>query len=86
MIDSLSIFLGGENRITLPYLAYPPLFISPAIPLAALIIIPNAKLPTIAKQILSIPLLLALVLIPFGFTNGDRGKLYIFLYIKLYYN
>ncbi|GAA5803980.1 hypothetical protein HPULCUR_009465 [Helicostylum pulchrum] len=72
MIDSLSIFLGGENRITLPFLAYPPLFLSPIVPLAALIIIPNAKLPTIAKQILSIPLLLALFLIPFGFTNGNR--------------
>lgn len=80
MIESLSIFIGGQNRITLPYLAYPPLFASPSILLAALIVIPNAKLSTTLKQILSIPLLLAVFFIPFGFTNGDRGKLFI-LYI-----
>ncbi|KAI9480900.1 MAG: hypothetical protein EXX96DRAFT_564649 [Benjaminiella poitrasii] len=71
MVD-FSIFLGGEYRIILPFLAYPPLFVAPSIILALLVIIPTNKLSNVVKQFLSIPLLLAVSLIPFGFTNGNR--------------
>jgi hypothetical protein len=73
-MEALSIFAGGGNRIVLPYLALPPLVFAPSILLTLLVIIPINKLPSVIKQILSIPLIAAVFLIPFGFTNGDRGK------------
>ncbi|KAI7906631.1 uncharacterized protein BX663DRAFT_497151 [Cokeromyces recurvatus] len=71
MID-FSIFLGGKNRIVLPFLLYPLLFVAPSLILSSIIIIPNDRLPGFLKQLLSIPLLLAVFFIPFGFTNGNR--------------
>jgi hypothetical protein len=86
-MEALSIFTGGSNRIILPYLALPPLVAAPSILLALLVIIPNDKLHSVIKQILSIPLLAAVFLIPFGFTNGDRGikKGYILCKFYLFY-
>lgn len=75
MNNLLSIFIGGENRIVLPFLAYPPLLTIPSLLLSCLVVIPNDKLSSISKQILSIPILLALLLVPFGFTNGNKSKL-----------
>jgi hypothetical protein len=74
MLDFLSIFIGGENRITLPFFAYPPLLLVPNILLAVLVIIPPNNLSSLVKQCLSIPLLVAVFFIPFGFTNGNRSK------------
>ncbi|RCI03284.1 hypothetical protein CU098_002929 [Rhizopus stolonifer] len=66
------IFAGGENRIILPSYVYPLLLVAPSILLAAIVAIPNNKLPSWVKQCLSVPLLLAVFLIPFGFTNGNK--------------
>lgn len=84
----LSIFSGGENRITLPFLAYPPLFVAPNILLTLLVVIPpndkNLVFSNLVKQILSIPLLVAVFFIPFGFTNGNRRKkaAYILIFLQ----
>lgn len=77
MNDLLSIFIGGENRIVLPFLLYPVILVIPSILLAALVVIPHDKFPNALKQILSIPLLLAVFLTPFGFTNGNKSRLFI---------
>ncbi|CEP06826.1 hypothetical protein [Parasitella parasitica] len=68
----LSTFLGGENRLVLQFLAYPALAIAPVVALVGGIIIPTEKLSSFVRQIISIPLLLAVALIPFGFTNGNK--------------
>lgn len=73
MMELLSIFIGGENRITTPFLLYPVLVAVPASLLALLVTIPIDRCPSKLKQILSIPLLLAVFFTPFGFTNGNRG-------------
>lgn len=75
-MSDFSIFLGGENRVVLPFFAYPALVIAPTLALALGVIVPTDRLPSIVKQILSIPLLLAVFMIPFGFTNGNKGNLY----------
>ncbi|KAI7894131.1 uncharacterized protein EV154DRAFT_415510 [Mucor mucedo] len=72
MNELLSIFIGGENRIVLPFLLYPVILVIPSILLAGLVVIPHDKFPSAIKQILSIPLLLAVFMTPFGFTNGNR--------------
>lgn len=72
MLESLSIFLGGEQRITVPFLVYPVLIAIPTLILALLVIIPIDRLSSTFKQILSIPLLTIVLLTPFGFTNGNR--------------
>lgn len=74
MEEALSIFAGGSNRIVLPSLALLSLVVAPPTLLALLLSIPIDKLPSVIKQIVSIPLIAAVFLIPFGFTNGNRGK------------
>ncbi|CAO0793366.1 unnamed protein product [Mucor circinelloides] len=71
-MSDFSIFLGGENRVVLPFFTYPALVVAPTIALALGVTVPTDRLPSIFKQILSIPLLLAVFMIPFGFTNGNR--------------
>lgn len=79
-MSDFSIFLGGENRIVLPFFAYPALVIAPTLALALGVIVPTDRLPSIFKQILSIPLLLAVFMIPFGFTNGNKGTVAVDVY------
>lgn len=74
MKELLSIFLGGEQRVVLPALLYPVIIPIPSSLLALLVIIPNDKLSSKVKQILSIPLLVAVFFLPFGFTMGNRGN------------
>lgn len=83
-MSDFSIFLGGENRVVLPFFAYPALVVAPTMALALGVIVPTDRLPSILKQILSIPLLLAVFMIPFGFTNGNRGKLLLFFLSCVY--
>lgn len=79
-MSDISIFLGGENRVVLPFFAYPPLVIAPTLALALGVIIPTDRFPSFLKQIVSIPLLLAVFLIPFGFTNGNKSKYSLFYF------
>lgn len=72
MKELLSIFLGGEQRVVVPALLYPAIMTIPASLLALLVIIPNDRLSSKVKQILSIPLLTAVFFGPFGFTMGNR--------------
>lgn len=75
MKELLSIFLGGEQRVVVPALLYPAIMTIPASLLALLVIIPNDRLSSKVKQILSIPLLTAVFFGPFGFTMGNRGTI-----------
>lgn len=81
----LSMFIGGENRTVLPFLLYPVILIIPTLVLSTLIVIPHDKFPSIFKQILSIPLLLAIALTPFAFTNGNKGKRFVIFFIFLFF-
>lgn len=74
MKELLSIFLGGEQRVVVPALLYLAVTTIPADLLALLVIIPNDRLSSKVKQILSIPLLPAVFFAPFGFTMGNRGN------------
>ncbi|KAI8367267.1 hypothetical protein BD560DRAFT_399749 [Blakeslea trispora] len=69
MLDNL-VFTGGENRIVSS--AHPALLVIPTTLLTAIVAIPTNKMANSTKQILSVPLLLALFLIPFGFRNGNK--------------
>lgn len=76
MID-LSIFKGGEYRIVVPLYVVVPLYFLPSLLLIGMLIIPTHKLSTPVKQMLSIPLLIATFMMPFGFTyrmkrNDDK--------------
>ncbi|KAI8640289.1 hypothetical protein BD408DRAFT_390894 [Parasitella parasitica] len=71
-MSDFSAFLGGENRILLPFFAYPALAIAPMVALVGGIVIPPERFSSSAKHMASIPLLLAVALIPFGFTNGNK--------------
>lgn len=68
------MFTGGEQRATLSPLAYFALSAAPGVSLLFLIIFPNYKISRVTKQALSIPLLLTLFFIPFGFTSGHKSN------------
>lgn len=76
MIELLTTFTGGSNRITVPFYELLPLVIIPSVILTSLIT--TNKLQQNIKQILSIPLLIAVFFVPFGFTNGNRCNVHFF--------
>lgn len=68
------MFTGGEQRATLSPLAYFALSAAPGVSLLFLTIFPNNKVSRVTKQALSIPLLLTLFFLPFGFTSGHKSN------------
>lgn len=56
----------------LPYTTGIPIIITPAALLVLLTIIPTNRLPTIVKQILAIPLIMAVFLLPFAITLENK--------------
>lgn len=65
---------GGEERIPLSVLNYFLLIFMPIIALLFLVTRHEHEMSSTLKQFLSIPLLIAELLIPFGFSSGFKSK------------
>lgn len=78
MID-FSIFKGGEYRATVPLYVLFSLYFLPCLLMTGIIMIPPEKLSTSMKQVLSVPLLAATFMMPFGFTFSNKSKYAYFL-------